>query len=292
MSMMQKEAQDFQILHLRAKRKERTAFILQYAFRVLIGLIIICPLFYAVSVSFMPRTDVMASPPRFFPSAFTLENYQRVLDYIPFGRYLLNTMVVCAIEIICQVLFCSFAAYAFTFFEFKGKNLLFTLVLVTMMIPGETTVVSNYLSVQKLHVIDTYLAIVLPTLVSGMGIFMMRQFFLTVPKEMKEAATVDGCGSIAFFFKILLPISLSNVTSLGIYVFVHCYNRFFWPLLVTNSQNMRTMQIGASYLRDAESYNYGVVMAGTVLCLIPAIVVFIVGMKYLVKGMTAGAVKG
>lgn len=240
----------------------------------------------------MSRADVMSNPPKLVPDGATLRNYQKVMASVPFGKYLLNTLLVCAIEIVCQAFFCSLAAYAFTFFEFKGKKFLFTLVIATMMIPHETTVVSNYLTIQKLSLVDTYLGIVFPTLISGMGIFLMRQFFLTIPQDLKDAATVDGCGHIAFFFRILMPISLSSLTSLGIYIFVLCYNRFFWPLLVTNSDNMRTIQIGASFLMNFESVDYGVPMAGAILTLITPIVVFIFGMKYLVRGMTAGAVKG
>lgn len=274
------------------KVKRQVGSIAGLIIKILIGIIIISPLIYGLSVSFMPRVDVMSNPPKLVPSDPTMRNYQEVSKAIPFFRYLLNTIIVCSIEIICQVFFCSFAAYSFTFFKFKGKDLIFSLILASMMIPGETTVVSNYLTIQSFRLIDTYLAIVAPTLVSGMGIFLMRQYFLTVPKEMKEAATVDGCGHIGFFFRILMPISSSSITSLAIYLFVNCYNRFFWPLLVTNSDKMRTIQIGASFLKNSEDVDYGVVMAGAILCLIPSVFVFIFGMKYLVKGMTAGAVKG
>lgn len=275
-----------------AFRRKKLKYWLVYLAKVLLGLVIVSPLLYAVSVSLMPRSDVMATPPKLIPDVITFSNYERVLRLFPFTTYLKNTLIVCTVEIISQVVICSFAAYAFAFFDFKGKRFLFAFILATMMIPGETTVVSNYLTIQNLRLVDTYIALLFPTLVSGMGIFMMRQFYLSVPIELKQAATIDGCGDMSFFFRVLMPISLPNLTSLGIYVFVNAYNRFFWPLLVTNSDHMRTIQIGASYLRDAESYNYGVVMAGTVLCLIPSIIVFIVGLKYLVRGLTAGAIKG
>ena len=277
---------------LTPKQKRKLVSTLSFSLKILIGLLIISPLFYALSVSFMSRADVMSKPPKLLPDGVTLRNYIKVFESVPLLKYLTNTLIVSAVEIIAQIFFCSFAAYAFTFFEFKGKKLLFSLVIATMMIPHETTVVSNYLTIQQLDLVDTYLAIVFPTLVSGMGIFLMRQYYLTVPQDLKDAATVDGCGDIAFFFRILMPISLSSITSLGIYVFVLCYNRFFWPLLVTNSDKMRTIQIGASFLMNFETIDYGVVMAGAIITLITSILVFVVGMKYLVQGMTSGSIKG
>ena len=274
------------------KQQRQMREALGFAFKLVLGLLIVSPLFYAVSVSLMPRVDVLANPPRLLPSAPTLRNFQKVMELVPVGRYLLNSLVVSGIEIAAQVLFSSFAAYAFAFLEFRGKNLLFMMVIATMMIPGETTVISNYLTIQNLSLIDTYGGLVLPGLVSGMGIFLLRQFYLTVPRDIKDAATVDGCGHIAFFFRILMPISLTSITSLSIYTFVRTYNAFFWPLLVTNTDNMRTVQIGIGYLLNSEAVDYGVVMAGAVLALVIPILVFIVGLKYLVSGMVTGAIKG
>ncbi len=274
------------------KQKRRLEATVSFVFKILIGLLIVSPLFYAVSVSFMPRSDVLANPPKLLPTEAVLRNYIKAVELVPLGKYLINSLVVSGIEIVAQVLFCSFAAYAFAFLNFKGKNLLFMMVIATMMIPHETTVVSNYLTIQNLKLIDSYPGLVLPSLVSGMGIFLMRQFFLTVPKDLKDAATVDGCGHTEFFFQILMPISIPSLTSLSIYIFVLSYNAFFWPLLVTNSDSMRTVQIGISYLLNSETLDYGIVMAGAVLALILPILVFIIGLKYLVSGMVSGAVKG
>lgn len=274
------------------KQKRQLKSYLSFGFKILLGLLVVSPLFYAVSVSFMPRADVLASPPRLLPTEPTLRNFQKVLELVPLGKYLFNSLVMSGIEIVAQVLFSSFAAYAFAFLKFRGKNLLFTMVIATMMIPGETTVISNYLTVQQMGLIDSYAGLVAPGLISGLGIFLLRQFYLTVPMDIKDAATVDGCGHVAFFFRILMPISLSSVTSLSIYIFVRTYNAFFWPLLVTNSDDMRTMQIGIGYLLNSEAVDYGVVMAGAVLALIIPILVFILGLRYLISGMTAGAVKG
>lgn len=275
-----------------SRLKKRSKFWVSYLIKIIVGIIIISPLLFAFSTSLMRTAEIQAKPPRFIPSVPTIENYIEVVKKFPIATYFKNTLIVCTIEILAQVFICSFAAYGFSFFNFKGKGLLFSAVLATMMIPGETTVVSNYLTIQQASLVNTYAALTLPFLVSGMGIFMMRQYFLTVPKELKEAATIEGCGDYRFFYKILLPISFPNLVSLSIYVFVLSYNRYFWPLLVTNKDKMRTIQIGASYLKSFDNINYGLILAGAVVFLVPAILIFTIGMKYLVKGMTAGAVKG
>lgn len=263
-----------------------------YALCLCVGLLIIAPLLYALSVSFMSVKEVAEFPPRFFPSKVTLQNYETVLTQIPFFSFMKNSFIVCFLAIAGQIVTCSFAAYAFAFFHFRGQKLLFSAVLATMMIPAEATIIANYLTIAGWRMQDTYFALVAPYLTSAMGIFLMRQFFMTIPKELHEAAELDGCGHLRFLFSIVLPMSKPIVASLAIYVFINIYNQFMWPLLVTNQPDKRTIQIGMSILRQSEAVNYGVVLAGAIIVVLPVIVVFIIGQKYLVKGMTAGAVKG
>lgn len=270
------------------KAKKIISFILKF----MVGILVISPLIYCLLLSFMPQSQINAYPPTLIPTRWTLRNYIKALEIAPLTHYFLNSLVLCTIVIITQVLFSSFAAYAFTFFEFKGKKLLFTLVLATIMIPAETTIISNYLTIHQLRLTDTYLGIAAPYLITGMGVFLMRQFYMTLPKELKEAATIDGCGDMQFLFRVALPLSLPSIASLSVYTFVLTYNHYFWPLLVTNDDKMRTVQIGISMLKDNEAADYGLVLAGAILILIPTVLVFIIGQKYLVKGMTAGAVKG
>ena len=187
---------------------------------------------------------------------------------IPIGTYLWNTLLQCGIVMICQLIFCSLAAYALTFFQFRGKDFLFTAILVTMMIPGDVVIITNYIQIQQWGLTDTHLGMALPYLIGGMSIFLMRQFYLT------------------------LPLSIPSLSSLAIYEFISIYNRYFWPLLVTNTDAMRTVQIGMAMLDGGESGKTTHVLAGAALCIIPAVIVFIIGQKYLIKGMTAGAVTG
>ncbi|MDR1862406.1 MAG: carbohydrate ABC transporter permease [Treponema sp.] len=272
------------------KRTARSAF--AFMLKLFIGLIIISPILFGFSFSFMSSSERAEVPPRFLPREPVTYTYQRALNQVPIIRFMANSLLVCAIIIVGQVITCSFAAYAFSFYRFRGSKLIFMVVLATMMIPVDAIIIANYLTISQFRLNDSYMGLVAPYLTSAMGIFLMRQFFLTIPKELHEAAIIDGCRDLRFLFKIVLPISQPAIASLGVYIFIQTYNQFLWPLLVTNSNRMRTVQIGMSILKEAEAVDYGIVLAGAVLILIPSVLVFVIGQKYLVKGMTAGAVKG
>jgi sn-glycerol 3-phosphate transport system permease protein len=261
--------------------------------KLFVGIVIVLPVLYGFFASFMSPGEFATMPPHFVPYKPILDNYSGVLDLFPVFRFIFNSFFVCAIVIAGQILTCSFAAFGFSFYRFKGRGFLFMLILSTMMIPADVTIIANFLTIMNLRLNDTYPGLVLPYLTSSMGIFLIRQFFLSIPKELHEAAIMDGCQELRFLFKIVIPISVPALASLGIYIFIGIYNQFFWPLLVTNTDMMRTVQIGMYYLLSSENgTNYGVVMAGFVLTLAPAIIAFVIGQKRLVKGMTAGAVKG
>lgn len=265
---------------------------LSFTLKLLIGILIVSPIILGFTMSFMTAAELASVPPHILPVNPVIRNYQKALKAVPLFGFLLNSMIVSAIVITGQVITCSMAAYAFAFYNFKGKRWVFMAVLATMMIPADATIIANYLTISSLKLIDTYVALVAPYLTSAMGIFLMRQFYMTIPKELREASLIDGCGDLRFLFNIVVPISIPAIASLGVYVFIQTYNQFLWPLLVTNTANMRTVQIGISMLQSAEVIDYGVVLAGAVVILVPAICVFVIGQKYLIRGMTSGAVKG
>ena len=240
----------------------------------------------------MGMQDIMANPPVLITSRMNLANYDYALHRVPMLTYFRNTLIVCMIEVVAQIITASLAAYAFTFFEFLGKKLLFTIITASLMIPYESTLICNYLTICNLRLTDTFIGLTLPFLASGMSIFLMRQYFLTIPRDLKEAATIDGCGDMKFLFRIALPMSLPATCSLALYRFIDAYNQYFWPLLVTNRDEMRTIQIGTGILKDSEAANYGIVLAAAMMVVIPAVLFFIVGQKWLIKGMLAGAIKG
>jgi sn-glycerol 3-phosphate transport system permease protein len=275
---------------MNGKRIRRNA--LPFVLKLIIGLVIISPIIFGFSFSFMSPAERAEVPPHLLPREPVTYTYERATAQVPIIRFMANSLIVCAIIITGQVITCGFAAYAFAFYRFRGSAVIFMIVLSTMMIPGDAIIIANYLTISQFRLNDTYFGLVAPYLSSAMGIFLMRQFFLTIPRELHEAAIIDGCRDLRFLFHVVIPISKPVIASLGVYIFIQTYNQFLWPLLVTNSNRMRTVQIGMSILKEAEIVDYGVVLAGAVLILVPAVLVFVIGQKYMVKGMTAGAVKG
>ncbi|MBC2582667.1 carbohydrate ABC transporter permease [Clostridium sp. DJ247] len=263
-----------------------------YVVNTMFGLITIAPLIYALLISFMPPDQIFAFPPKLIPKSFYIENYKDALNTAPIMRFILNSFIVSSAVTLGQILTSSMAAFVFSFFEFKGKNLLFIAMLATMMIPSEATIISNYLTIGSLGWLDSYKALIVPYLSSAMGIFMMRQYYLTLPKELYEAAKIDGCNSFKFLTKIVLPMSKPALGSLGVYTFLITWNQYLWPLLVTSKDSARTVQIGIGMLQFAENESFGLIMAGIIMVLLPSILIFIFGQKQLIEGMTAGAVKG
>lgn len=263
-----------------------------YVINIALGLLIISPVIYALLISLMKSDQIFQYPPVLIPKSFYLGNYKDALKSVPIIRFILNSLLVSSCVTIGQIITASLAAYAFSFFQFRGRNFLFLVVLATLMIPGEATIIANYLTIGSWGWIDSYKVLVVPYLTSAMGIFLMRQYFLTLPRDLYEAAIIDGCGNFKFFLSIVLPISKPAVGALGVYTFLNTWNQYMWPLLVTNKANMRTVQIGISMLQFAETQSFGMVMSGIVLILIPSILIFIVGQKQLIEGITSGAVKG
>ncbi len=263
-----------------------------FAFKIILGLVFILPIIICVLFSIQPEAEISAFPPTWFTRSPTLDHYKWVFNNVAVFSYMKNSFIVCFITIACQVIFSSFAAYAFAFFKFPLKNLFFTLIITTMMIPADIVIITNFVQIQSWGLSDTYLGLVFPSLISGTAIFLMRQYYMTLSKEFKEAATLDGCGDMGFLFKIAMPLSIPTVASLSIYLFINIYNQYFWPLLVTNKDHMRTIQIGMAMLVHSERLEFGPLLAGAATCILPAAIVFIFGQEYIVKGMTAGALKG
>ncbi len=259
--------------------------------KILLGVVYICPIILAVLFSIQPNEEIGTIPLHLITGNPTLEHYKYVLKNIPVLRYLLNTGIMMLICIPCQVIFASLAAYSFAFFDYPGKNLLFSVYLASMMIPGEVVIISNYMTIQNFGLMNTYIGMTITSLVGVTGIFMLRQNMKSLPKELWEAARVDGCKEMKYFFQVVLPLSTPVISAMAINSFIHIYNAYFWPMLVTSEDGMRTVQIGMATLMLSDSLRYGEILAGAVLCMIIPIVAFLFGQEYIIKGMTAGAVK-
>lgn len=278
---------------MKSSVSKKARFWIPLILKILLGILIVTPVIICILFSFKPNGEMLVTTIRtIFPKKWTLENYKYVLVDVGIQRYLKNTFIQCFSIMITQMVFCSLAAYAFVFYKFKGKKLLWMLILASVIIPADVVVIMNYVQVQKWHLTNTHLGMALPFLAGGLGIFLMRQFYKTIPKELSEAAEIDGCGKMMFFWKIVFPLSVPSLASLAIRQFVIVYNRYFWPLLVVDKDRMRTIQTGMAYLEGGEGGKISHVMAGASFCIIIPVIVFIFGQKYIVRGMTAGSVKG
>ena len=269
---------------------------MRQALRVALNLpmlaLILIPLLYTLSISLMPTDEIYKNV--LIPSSLNLQNYVRAFTNpnYHFARFIINSLVVSVCVTLGQMVTCSLAAFSFSFLEFKGKKFLFVLILSTMMVPGEATIIANYLTVSRLGWLDTYWVLVAPFLCSAMGIFLLRQYYLTFAKELHEASKIDGCVNWQFLLWVVVPLSRPALGALGAYVFLNTWNQYMWPLLVTNSTRYRTVQIGISMLYDIDAEGMGLMMAGVIIVVVPSLAVFIFMQKQLINGLMAGAVKG
>ena len=257
------------------KRAARTAG--HIVLNIVVALIVLLPLLYAVSIAFMPSGELFTLDMNILPKHPTLENFRQALQKVPLVRFVVNSLL---------------AAFSFSFLDFKGKNVLFMLVMATMMIPGEATIISNYLTVSGWNWLDSYQVLIVPYLTSAMGIFLFRQFYLTFPISLYESAKIDGCSNLRFIWQILMPLTKSAMGAMAVYTFINAWNMYMWPLLVTGSDKMRTVQIGIGMLDSVDSQSITLMIAGVVLIILPSISIFIAGQKQLIRGMFSGAVKG
>ena len=280
------------LMNARALRKKRIRKTVLVAVNIIFALFMLFPLLYSVSVAVMPGDELFTMDMNLLPQNPTVDNFVRAFTQVPLVRFILNSFLVAGCITLGQIITCSLAAFAFSFLDFKGKNLLFMLVMATMMVPGEAVIISNYLTVSSLGILDTYIVLILPSLTSAMGIFLFRQFYMTFPISLYESAKLDGCGNLRFIVKILIPLTKSAIGAMAVYTFINAWNMYMWPLLVTGSEEMRTVQIGISMLNSVDAQSITLMMAGVVAIIIPSMVIFIVGQKQLISGMFSGAVKG
>ena len=257
-----------------------------------IGLLVIFPVLYALGTSFMKSTEILSLNPRMLPRRIDFSNYHAVWENTMMLRFIWNSVFVTTITCCLRVVTAALAAYGYACFDFKGKNLFFYLTVGTMLIPGEATLLTNYETISKLHMINTYQGIIIMFIGSATSVFIIRQYFLGVSASIKEASEMDGCGDIRFFTRILIPISKPILVTVFITAFVEIWNVYLWPMLITNRNEMRTVQVGIAQLNSSEGSAYGVIMAGAVIVLIPSLLVFIIFQKQIINGMVTGSVKG
>lgn len=274
------------------RRKELIEEIMVSLVAIALGLVIIFPLIYCFLSSFKTPSEFL--DPKLLPSSFlNLDNYKAALERGNLLRYILNSFVIAFLGSAIRLIFSILAAYVFAFYDFKGKNVVFFMILGTMMIPSDVLLATNYLTVSRLHLLNTYMGVMVVSFVSASATFMLRQRFKTIPRDMREAASMDGYGDIWFILKVLLPITRPVVTTLFVQSFISLWNSYLWPLIATaSSPEMRTVMVGITRLNSWEDENYQLVMAGVVISLIPSIILFLVMRRSLRKGGLEGSLVG
>lgn len=260
---------------------------------IAIGLVIIFPVIYSVMVSFKTRAELSAFPPTVLPESFlNLENFRTVFNIVPIMRFMLNSVIVAVMGCILRVLFALLAAYAFCYFNFRGKTFLFGLILGTMMLPADALIITNYLTIVRLNMLDNYFAMVITSLVGATQMFMLRQNLKSIPTSFRDVASMDGCGDLRYIFHIVLPFSRPVIMILLVQSFISFWNMYLWPLLITNRIEMRTIQIGVAMLSNPLDINFTVVLAAVTILLIPSFILFVFLRLTINKAIESGALVG
>jgi putative chitobiose transport system permease protein len=279
---------------------------LRYVALLLVALVTIGPFLWLLSTALKGGSEnIFAYPPQLLPAAPTLGNFQEVWKAVPFGRYVLNSVLVAAAAVVLNLIFASMAAYPLARMKFRGRDTFFYLVLATMMVPFPVIMIPLFVIVTKLHTgliavtpgalqspYLLYTWLVLPTSVSAFGIFLLRQAFLAVPKELEEAVLIDGGSPFDIWWKIMIPLSRPAIATLAIFTFVGSWGDFLWPLIVLKEPELYTLPVGVAFLAGTFSANWRLIAAGSVLAVLPIVAFFLLLQRYFIGGATSGAVKG
>lgn len=254
--------------------------------------IMVLPFLWMISSSFKTLEQVNEIPIRWIPTEFHFENYLEVFRVIPMAKFMGNTVFVSFSVTVVTLMVCAMAAYAFARLEFRGRDALFFCYLATMMVPDQVTMIPNFIMMKYLGWIDSYYALTIPKFFSAFGVFMLRQFFLTIPKELEEAATIDGCSRARTFWSVVLPLAKPALVTLGIFTFLGEWNSFLWPLIVTNNVDLQTIQVGLRTFQGEFGTQWNLLMAGTVIAELPIIALYISAQKYIIAGIATSGIKG
>lgn len=267
-----------------------------YFVLIIVALSMLMPFLWMVSTSLKTLNAVFIQPKNwiqmFIPTMFVWENYIDAFKVVPFVKFYMNSIIVGVAVTLGQILTSSLAAYAFSRLTFRGRDKLFFAYLATMMIPGSVTMIPAFVLMRLLGWVDTYKALIIPAMFSAYGTFMLRQFFMTLPKDLEDAAKIDGCGYFRIFWTIILPLSKPALATLTIFTFMANWSSFMWPLLVTNDLNMKTLPIGLEYFKSQYSTDWHLLMAGSVMAMLPIVIIFVFTQRYFVESLKLTGVKG
>jgi multiple sugar transport system permease protein len=254
--------------------------------------VMLLPLLWMLVTSVETLAESRHFPPTIVPSGIHWENYPNALDSAPFGRFFANSLVVTLASVAGNLVFCSLAGYAFARLRFFGRDVIFIVLLATLMVPFQVTMIPTFLIVQHLGLVNSLGALIAPNLVTPFGIFLLRQFFRTLPIDLEEAARIDGCSRLGVLFRVVLPLSMPALATLGIVTFLWTWNDFLWPLIAISSTDQSTVQLGLASFQGAHQTRWTLLMAGNVVALAPMLLVFVFAQRWFVQSIAATGVKG
>lgn len=280
---------------VKAKRKSKPLgrLVMTYSLLIFVAILMVGPFLWLLSTALKSGGEnIFSYPPNFIPEHPTLHNFSKVMEAFPFWKYLFNSSIVSVITVLLNLLFCSLAAYPLARMKFKGKNVIFILIIATMMIPFQLVMIPIYLLAMKLGLQNTYAGVILPHATTAFGIFLMRQAFLTIPYELEESARMDGCNSFQIWWKIIMPLVKPSLVTLAIFTFMMAWGDFLWPLIILDDQSMYTLPLGVNALAGNFSSDWRLIAAGSVISVLPIIIFFVFMQRYFIDGAVKGAVKG
>jgi len=255
------------------------------------GILMVMPFYWMIVTSFQIPENLITFPPKWWPQPPTLEHFQAAIDQAPFLLYYRNSLIVAAISVSCSIVFGLFAGYAFAVYRFPLQNFLFILILSTLMVPIQVTSVSLYILMARFHWIDTFPGILAPNFASAFGVFFMRQTIKGMPVDLIDAARIDGAGEVRIVATIIAPLLKSVMATVALILFIDSWNDFLWPVIVINSERLRTLPVGIAFFKDPYRINFGPLMAAASIATVPTIVVYLFVQKFIIKGIATTGLK-
>jgi len=262
-----------------------------YVLLVIIAVAINLPFFWMVITAFKNEADVFSLPPKFYPTVYDFRNFVRAFQIVPIARYLVNTLFVAGSVTLLQLVFNTFAAYGLARINFKGRNLIFLLIVGTLMVPPEVTLVPLYVLVRKMGMLNSFKALIVPFMSSAFGVFLLRQFFLTIPKELEDAARIDGCGRLRILWNVILPLSKPALWTMALYTFLAHWNSYMWPLVAINNDQKQIIQVGISKFASMWETEWTLQMASSTVAIVPIIIFFFFVQKQFIEGISISGMK-
>ncbi|SOC44610.1 carbohydrate ABC transporter permease [Ureibacillus acetophenoni] len=256
------------------------------------SLLMLLPFIWMISTSLKTPGEVMSMPPTWIPESWKWDNYLKAWEMAPFLRYTLNSIIVVIVSTIGEIITTILAAYAFSRLQFWGRDIVFAILLGTMMVPGEMLLIPNFVTLSNLGWINQYEALIIPWLASIFSIFLLRQYFLGVPKELHYAAKIDGCSNFRFLWSVMVPLAKPAIVTIALLKAIGSWNAFLWPLIVTQSEEMRTLPVGLTAFTTEAGTNFELLMAASSMIILPMIILYIILQKYIIEGVSKAGLKG